>query len=44
LSDARLVGEPDFYAVDADALLARDFLQARREAFLKSSIAVAAWA
>jgi hypothetical protein len=32
LSDARLVGEPDFYAVDADALLARDFLQARREA------------
>ena len=44
LSDARLVGEPDFYGVGADALFARDFLQARREAFLKSSIAVAAWA
>ena len=44
LSDARLVGEPDFYGVDADPLFARDFLQARREAFLKSSIAVAAWA
>ena len=44
LSDAGLVGEPDFYGVEADALFARDFLQARREAFLKSSIAVAAWA
>lgn len=44
LSDARLVGEPDLYGVGIEALLTRDFFQARGEAFLKSSIAVATWA
>jgi hypothetical protein len=39
LADARLVFEPDFYLVDADAFFARDCVQARREVFLKSSIA-----
>jgi hypothetical protein len=29
LSDARLIGEPDFYGVGIEALLARDFLHAR---------------
>jgi hypothetical protein len=42
LSDARFVGEPDFYVVWIDALFARDLLQARWETFLKSSIAPAA--
>ena len=42
LSDARFVGEPDFYSAGIDALFARDFLQAGREIFLKSSIAPAA--
>jgi hypothetical protein len=44
LADAGLVGEPDFYCVAVDALLARDRLQTGREAFLKSSIAPAACA
>jgi hypothetical protein len=39
LSDAGFVGEPDFYSAGIDALFARDFLQAGRETFLKSSIA-----
>ncbi len=41
LVDAGLVGEPDFYDAGVDALFARDFLQAGRETFLKSSIALA---
>ena len=44
LADTSLVCEPDFYLVDVDRLLARDFVQARGEAFLKSSIAPSAWA
>ena len=44
LSDAGFVGEPDFYIVWLDALFARDFLQAGRETFLKSSIAFVACA
>src|SRR5947207_8090383 len=39
LTDASLVGEPDFYRVAVERLCARDRLQARGEAFLKSSIA-----
>ena len=42
LADARLVGEPDLYPVRSDALLLRDLVQARREAFLKSSTAPSA--
>ena len=42
LADARLVGEPELYPVRIDALLPRDLVQARREAFLKSSIAPSA--
>ena len=41
LADASLVCEPDFYRVDVDRLFARDCIQARGEAFLKSSIAPA---
>jgi len=44
LPDPRLVGEPEFYRAGIDALLAPDLFQARGEAFLKSSIAPAAWA
>src|SRR4029077_18289570 len=44
LADARLVGKPDLYGVKVDAFLARDFLHARGETFLKSSIAWAACA
>ena len=44
LADPGLILEPDFYVVGGDAFLARDFLQARGEAFLKSSIAPSAWA
>ena len=44
LSNPRLVGEPDLYGARSDALVARDFLQARGETFLKSSIALAACA
>ena len=44
LADAGLVGEPDFYVVAVERLLARDCLQARGEAFLKSSIAPSACA
>src|SRR2546430_691104 len=42
LTDASLVGEPDFYRLAVERLFARDGLQARGEAFLKSSIAPAA--
>src|SRR5688572_28894020 len=42
LADARLVREPDLYPVRSDALLSRDLVQARREAFLKSSTAPSA--
>jgi len=42
LADAGLVGEPDFYRVAVERLLARNRFQARGEAFLKSSIAPAA--
>src|ERR1019366_3244606 len=44
LTDARLIGEPDLYPVRLDALVPRDCLQARRECFLKSSMAPLAWA
>ena len=37
LADTSLICEPDFYRVDADRLLTRDCVQARGEAFLKSS-------
>jgi hypothetical protein len=42
LTNARFVREPNFYLVQADAFLLRDFVQAGRETFLKSSIAPSA--
>ena len=44
LADPGLVGEPEFYVVEVDALLARDLRQAGWEVFLKASIAPPAWA
>ena len=44
LADTSLIGEPDFYCVAVERLLARDCVQARGEVFLKSSIAPAACA
>jgi hypothetical protein len=44
LADTSLICEPYFYFVAIDPLLARDFVQTRREVFLKSSIAPAACA
>lgn len=44
LADTGLVLEPDFYLVAIDCLLLRDGIQARGEAFLKSSITPAACA
>jgi hypothetical protein len=44
LADTGLVLKPNLYRLDIDRLFARDFVQARGEAFLKSSIAPAAWA
>jgi hypothetical protein len=44
LADARFVLEPNLYGFDVDRPFARDFIQARGEVFLKSSIALAAWA
>jgi hypothetical protein len=44
LTDARLVGKPDFYVAGIDAFLLRDGLQTGRETFLKSSIAPSACA
>jgi hypothetical protein len=39
LANASFIGEPDLYGAGLDALLAPDLVQARRETFLKSSIA-----
>jgi hypothetical protein len=39
-----LVLEPNFYLADVDRFFARDFIQARWELFLKSSIAPSACA
>jgi len=44
LADARLVCKPDFYGGGLDAFFMPDLRQALRQAFLKSSIAPAAWA
>src|SRR5271169_167399 len=44
LSDTSFVLEPNFYLADVDRLFARDFIQTRREAFLKFSIAPSACA
>src|SRR3954454_18820627 len=44
LADPGLVGEPELYVVEGDALLARDLRQAGWEGFLKASIAPPAWA
>jgi hypothetical protein len=44
LADASLVREPDFYLVAFDRFFPSDFIQARGEVFLKSSIAPAACA
>jgi hypothetical protein len=44
LADASLVLEPDLYLADVDCFFARDFIQARWELFLKSSIAPSACA
>jgi hypothetical protein len=38
------VGEPDFYLVEAEALLARDACQRGRKVFLNASMAPSAWA
>ena len=39
LADPGLIGEPEFYGVEGDVLLARDLRQAGWEGFLKASIA-----
>ena len=44
LADTSLVLEPNFYLADIDRFFARDFIQARWELFLKSSIAPSACA
>ena len=44
LADTSLVLEPNFYLADVDRLFARDFIQARWELFLKSSMAPSACA
>ena len=44
LADTRFVLKPDLYLVAVDAIIARDFVQADREVFLKSSIAPSACA
>lgn len=44
LTDPGLVGEPEFYSVEVDALVVRDFRQAGREGFLKASMAPLGWA
>ena len=44
LANTGFVCKPDFYLVDIDCLLVRDGIQARREAFLKSSITPSACA
>ena len=44
LADTSLVLEPNFYLADVDRFFARDFIQARWELFLKSSMAPSACA
>ena len=44
LADTSLVLEPDFYLAEVDCFFARDFIQARWELFLKSSMAPSACA
>lgn len=44
LADTRFVCKPDLYLVAVDSVIARDFVQADREVFLKSSIAPSACA
>ena len=44
LADTRLVLEPNLYGLDIDRFFTRNFIQARWEVFLKSSMAPAAWA
>src|SRR6202790_4115549 len=44
LADTSLALEPNFYLADVDRFFARDFIQARWELFLKSSIAPSACA
>ena len=44
LADTSLVLEPNFYLADVDRFFARDFIQARWEFFLKSSMAPSACA
>ena len=44
LADTSLVLEPNFYLADVNRFFARDFIQARWELFLKSSMAPSACA
>src|SRR5580765_4214692 len=44
LTNARFIREPNLYFPNIDCLFARDFIQARWELFLKSSIAPSACA
>jgi hypothetical protein len=44
LTNARFIREPNLYFLDIDCLFARDFIQARWEVFLKSSMAPSACA
>jgi hypothetical protein len=44
LADTSLVLKPNFYLADVDRFFARDFIQARWELFLKSSMAPSACA
>ncbi len=44
LADASFVSEPDFYLVEANALLARDARQRGGKVFLNASMAPIAWA
>ena len=44
LTNARFIREPNLYFFDIDCLFARDFIQARWEVFLKSSMAPSACA
>jgi hypothetical protein len=44
LTDARFIREPNLYFPNLDCLFARDFIQARWELFLKSSMAPSACA
>ena len=44
LAYTSFIGEPDFYLVEAEALLARDACQRGGEVFLNASMAPIAWA